>query len=215
MTALARVLLADDHSIVRHGIRLILDAEADFEVVAEAGDGAEAVRAAVAGAIDLAVLDIAMPRLTGIQAARQITEQRPELRVLLLSMHDNEQFVFEAVRAGASGYVLKSEAHQDLISACRAVMRGESFLLPRGVAALARDVLAHGADAHPQDPLSARESEVLKLIAEGCSSVEIGALLFISARTVDRHRSNILDKLGLKDRVGLTRYAIRRGLVAP
>lgn len=215
MTDAARVLLADDHSIVRHGIRLILDAEPDFEVVAEAGDGAEAVRAALTGAIDLAVLDIAMPRLTGIQVARQITEQHPELRVLLLSMHDNEQFVFEAVRAGASGYVLKSEAHQDLIFACRAVMRDESFLLPRGVAALARDVLAHGVDAHPQDPLSARESEVLKLIAEGCSSVEIAALLFISARTVDRHRSNILDKLGLKDRVGLTRYAIRRGLAAP
>ena len=215
MTDPARVLLADDHSIVRHGIRLILDAEPDFEVVAEAEDGVEAVRAALAGPIDLAVLDIAMPRLTGIQVARQITEQRPELRVVLLSMHDNEQFLFEAVRAGVSGYVLKSESHLDLISACRAVMRGESFLLPRGVAAVARDVLGRAADAHAHDPLSARESEVLKLIAEGCSSVEIAALLCISARTVDRHRSNILDKLGLKDRVGLTRYAIRRGLAAP
>lgn len=210
-----RVLLADDHAIVRQGIKLILDAEPGFEVVAEVGDGADAVRAAIAGGVDLAVLDITMPLLTGIQAARQITEQRPSLRVLLLSMHDNEQFFFEAVRAGASGYVLKSAAHQHLIAACHATMRGESFLLPRGIAALARDVLEDDAQARPADPLSPRESEVLKLIAEGLSSREIAQVLVISAKTVERHRSNILDKLDLKDRVGLTRYAIRRGLVEP
>jgi DNA-binding NarL/FixJ family response regulator len=210
-----RVLLADDHALVRHGIRLILDGEPDFEVVAEAGDGAEAVERALADGIDLAVLDVSMPRLTGIQAARHIAEQRPEMRVLLLSVHDNEQFFFESLRAGASGYVLKSAAHEDLVGACRAAMRGEPFFHPRGVAALVREFLEHGPEWTPEDPLSARESEVLKLIAEGLTSREIGEILHISDKTVERHRSNILDKLGLKDRVALTRYAIRRGLIEP
>jgi DNA-binding NarL/FixJ family response regulator len=210
-----RVLLADDHALVRHGIRLILDAEADFEVVAEAGDGAEAVEKVLREDVDLAVLDVAMPRLTGVQAARHLTEQRPDLRVLILSMHDNEQFFFEALRAGASGYVLKSAAHEDLVNACRAAMRGEPFLHPAGVAALVNDFLERGREELPSDPLSPRESEIVKLIAEGLTSREIGALLHISDKTVERHRSNILDKLGLRDRVALTRYAIRRGLVEP
>ncbi len=212
---MTRVLLADDHALVRHGLRMILDAEADFEVVAEASDGQQAVAAGLAAEIDLAVLDVAMPRLTGIQAARQLTEQRPDLRVLILSMHDNEQFFFEALRAGACGYILKSAAHEDLIRACRSAIRGEPFLYPRGVAALVRDYLDRGIAAAPEDPLSFRESEVLKLIAEGMTSREIAAVLHISDKTVERHRSNILDKLGLRDRVALTRYAIRRGLVEP
>jgi len=210
-----RVLLADDHAVVRHGLRLILDAEPDFEVVAEAGDGAEAVETALRQDIDLAVLDITMPLLTGVQAARRMTEQRPDLKVLVLSMHDNEQFFFEALRAGASGYVLKSAAHQDLVSACRAAMRGEPFLHPAGVTALIHDFLERGAAHLSEDSLSARESEVVKLIAEGLTSREIGEILHISEKTVERHRSNILDKLGLRDRVALTRYAIRRGLVEP
>lgn len=210
-----RVLLADDHALVRHGIRLVLDAEPDLDVVAEAGDGAEAVAIALREPIDLAVLDVAMPKLTGIQAARQMTEQRAGLRVLMLSMHDNEQFFFEALRAGASGYVLKSAAHQDLVSACRAAMRGEPFLSPRGVAALIEDFLQRDAAAPSADPLSPRESEVVKLIAEGYTSREIADVLHLSEKTVERHRSNILDKLGLHDRVALTRYAIRRGLVEP
>jgi DNA-binding NarL/FixJ family response regulator len=211
----ARVVLADDHALVRHGVRLILDAEADLEVVAEAGDGAEAVEAALREDVDLAILDVAMPRLTGIQAARHLTEQRPEMRVLILSMHDNEQFFFEALRAGASGYVLKSAAHTDLVDACRAALRGEPFLHPAGFAALVQDYLTRGPEAVPADPLSARETEVVKLIAEGLTGREIGATLHISEKTVERHRSNILDKLGLRDRVALTRYAIRRGLVEP
>jgi DNA-binding NarL/FixJ family response regulator len=215
LTCPARVLIADDHAMVRHGLRLILDAEPDFAVVAEAGDGAEAVQAVLREDVDLAVLDVMMPRLTGVQAARQLTEQRPELRVLILSMHDNEQFFFEALRAGASGYVLKSAAHQDLVTACRAAMRGEPFLHPAGVAALVSDFLERGPDVAPDDPLSARESEIVKLIAEGLTSREIGATLHIAEKTVERHRSNILDKLGLRDRVALTRYAIRRGLVEP
>jgi DNA-binding NarL/FixJ family response regulator len=210
-----RILLADDHAVVRHGLRLTLEAEPDFEVVAEASDGAQAVEAALCANIDLAILDISMPRLTGIQVARQLTEHRPDLRVLILSMHDNEQFFFEALRAGASGYVLKSAAHEDLVAACRATMRGEPFLYPRGVAALVREHLEHGREALGGDPLSARESEIVKLIAEGLTSREIGALLSISDKTVERHRANVLEKLGLKDRVALTRYAIRRGLVEP
>ncbi len=212
---MTRVLLADDHALVRHGLRLILDAEPDFDVIAEASDGQQAVEVALAGNADLAVLDVAMPRLTGIQAARQLSEHRPEMRVLILSMHDNEQFFFEALRAGASGYILKSAAHEDLINACRAAIRGEPFLYPRGIAALVRDFLDRGTGEAPEDPLSFRESEVVKLIAEGLTSREIAALLHISANTVERHRSNILDKLGLRDRVALTKYAIRRGLVDP
>jgi DNA-binding NarL/FixJ family response regulator len=216
MTAIQRVriLLADDHAVVRHGLRLTLEAEPDFDVVAEASDGAQAVEAALHAEIDLAILDISMPRLTGIQVTRQLAEHRPDLRVLILSMHDNEQFFFEALRAGASGYVLKSAAHEDLVAACRATMRGEPFLYPRGVAALMREHLEQDRTS-VSDPLSARESEVVKLIAEGLTSREIGVLLSISDKTVERHRANVLDKLGLKDRVALTRYAIRRGLVEP
>ena len=212
---MTRVLLADDHALVRHGLRMILDAEPDFEIVAEASDGQEAVAMGLRDQIELALLDVAMPRLTGIQAARQLTEQRPDLRVLIVSMHDNEQFFFEALRAGASGYILKSAAHHDLIRACRAAMRGEPFLHPSGVAALVRDFLQRGRGEPPNDPLSFRESEVLKLVAEGLTSREIASVLQISDKTVERHRSNILEKLGLRDRVALTRYAIRRGLVEP
>jgi len=211
----ARLLLADDHAIVRHGLRLMLDDQPDLEVVAEASDGAEAVEVALAQDYDLAILDVSMPRLTGVQAARQLTAQRPGMRVLILSMHDNEQFFFEALRAGASGYVLKSAAHEDLVAACRAALRGEPFVYPGAIAALIREYLERGPDGLPDDPLTPRESEVVKLIAEGHTSKEIGATLFISEKTVERHRSNVLEKLGLKDRVALTRYAVRRGLVEP
>jgi DNA-binding NarL/FixJ family response regulator len=210
----ARVLLADDHAVVRRGLRLLLDAEPDLEVVAEAGDGADAVEQGLRERLDLAVLDVAMPRLTGIQAARRLLEQRPGLRVLMLSMHDDEQFFFEALRAGAAGYVLKTAAHEELVAACRAALRDEPVVHPRGLAALIR-AFAERDDPRLADPLSPRESEVVKLIAEGLTSREIAALLHLSEKTVERHRSNILEKLGLSDRVALTRYAIRRGLVQP
>jgi len=212
-----RILLADDHAVVRRGIRLVLDAEPDLEVVAEAGDGAEAVEAALADDVDLAVFDITMPRLTGLQAAERATKQRPDLRVLILSMHDNEQYFFEALRAGASGYVLKSAADRDLVEACRATMRGEPFVYPGAVRALVRDWLARAARGEDgaEDPLSSRELEVVKLIAEGYSGRQIAEELVLSEKTVERHRSNILEKLGLSDRVELTRYAIRRGLIEP
>jgi DNA-binding NarL/FixJ family response regulator len=211
----ARVLLADDHAIDRHGLRLLLDEEPDLEVGAEASDGAEAVALALAEPFDLAILDVTMPRLTGIQVARQLSAQRPEIRTVMLSMHDNEQFFFEALRAGASGYVLKSAAHSDLVAACRAALRGEPFVYPQAVAALIREYLERGPEELPDDPLTPRESEVVKLIAEGLTSKEIGETLVISEKTVERHRANVLEKLGLRDRVALTRYAIRRGLVEP
>jgi DNA-binding NarL/FixJ family response regulator len=211
------VLLADDHVVVRHGLKLVLEAEPDLEVTAEASDGAEAVERALAEDVDLAVLDVTMPRLTGIQAARVLSRRRPELRTLILSMHDNERYVFEALRAGASGYVPKSVADRDLVEACRAAMRGEPFLYPGAVKALIREYLERARDGEsiPEDLLTPRESEIVKLIAEGNTSREIAAMLVISEKTVERHRANILDKLGLRDRVDLTRYAIRSGLVEP
>ena len=213
----ARVLLADDHAMVRRGLRLILDAEPDLEVVAEAGDGAEAVELAVRENVHLAVLDITMPRLTGIQAARELAQRRPEMRLLMLSMHDNEEYLFEALRAGAAGYVLKSAVDRDLVEACRATLRGESFLYPGAVSALVRTHLDRdeGDEGATFDPLTPRESEVVKLVAEGMSTREIAEVLVISPKTVERHRANVLEKLGMRDRVDLTRYAIRRGLVEP
>jgi DNA-binding NarL/FixJ family response regulator len=212
-----RILLADDHAVVRRGLRFVLDAQPDLEVVAEAGDGAQAVELAVAGEVDLAVLDVAMPRMTGLQAAAALTQKHPGLRVLMLSMYDSEQYLYEALRAGASGYVLKSAADRDLVEACRAAMRGEPFLYPAAITALIRDYLqrARAGDEVPEDPLSPRELEVLKLIAEAYTSDQIAQELSISRRTVDRHRENILAKLGMRDRVELTRYAIKRGLIEP
>jgi DNA-binding NarL/FixJ family response regulator len=212
-----RILLADDHTVVRGGLRMVLDAEADLEVVAEASDGREAVEAAVENEVDLAVLDVSMPNMTGLQAAAELSWRRPETHVLMLSMHDNEQYFFEALKAGASGYVLKTAANRDLIEACRATMRGEPFLYPAAVKAVMRDFLdaARRGEETPSDPLTPRELDVVKLIAEGRTSEEIGEMLFISKKTVDRHRANMLEKLGMRNRVELTRYAIRRGLVEP
>jgi len=209
------VLLADDHPIVLHGLRDLLDAEADFRVVAEVGDGAQAVQRALKDDVHLAILDVSMPRMTGLQAARELANRRPDLRTLMLSMHENEQFLFEALRVGASGYVLKTAADRDLVQACRATMRGETFLYAGAVSALVRDYLDRARSGEHADPLTPRELEVLKLVAEGHTSDEIAELLVISRKTVDRHRANMLEKLGMRDRVELTRYAIRRGLIAP
>jgi len=212
-----RILLADDHALVRRGVRLILDAEPDMTVVAEAGDGAEALALAREHEVDLAILDVSMPRMTGLQAARELSRRRPDLRILMLSMHDNEQYFFEALRAGASGYVLKSAADQDLVEACRAAMRGEPFLYAGVVSALVRDYLerVRRGERMPRGLLTPREEEVVKLIAEGYSSKEIATMLTISLKTVERHRANVLGKLGMRDRTELTRYAIRAGLIEP
>ena len=196
---------------------MILDNEPGLRVVAEAGDGAEAVETARSMEIDLAILDVAMPRLTGLQAARELSRLAPRTRILMLSMHDNEQYFFEALRAGSSGYVLKSVADRDLVHACHAAIRGESFLYPGVMSALVRDYLdrIRRGERLPDSVLTAREDEVVKLIAEGNSSIEIAETLTISVKTVERHRANILQKLGMRDRTQLTRYAIRAGLIEP
>jgi len=213
---LTRILVADDHALVRQGVKRVVDHEPDLAVVAEAADGAAAVEQALDPSIDLAILDISMPRKTGLQAARELSRRRPELRTLILSMYENEQFLFEALKAGASGYVLKSGADDDIIEACRAAMQGHSFLYPSAVHTLVRDFIERADERGDDfDLLTPRELEVLKLIAEGHTSKEIAAMLVISIKTVDRHRTNMLEKLGMRDRVELTRYAIRRGLIEP
>jgi DNA-binding NarL/FixJ family response regulator len=212
-----RILLADDHAMVRRGLRMVLDAEPDLEVVDEASDGAEALDRVLQGDVDLAILDVTMPRMTGLQAARELNRRGSDAKVLVLSMHDNEQYLYEALKAGASGYVLKSAAHKDLVEACRAAMRGEPFLYPGAITALIKEFLTHAHEGGPdrENPLTPREEEVTKLIAEGHMTKEIASLLVLSEKTVERHRANILEKLGLRDRVDLTRYAIRRGLIDP
>jgi DNA-binding NarL/FixJ family response regulator len=208
------ILVADDHPIVRSGLEKVLNAQDDLRVVAEAEDGAEAVEKALAEDVHLAILDVAMPKMTGIQAAEELRKRKPELRVLMLSMYDSEQFLFESLKAGASGYVLKSDADQDIVEACRRTMRGQSFLYPSAITTLVKDYVERGRPDDAQfDILTPRELQVLKLIAEAHTSKEIAKELFISIKTVERHRQNILDKLGMSDRVELTRYAIRRGLI--
>ncbi|WP_217702463.1 response regulator [Nocardioides guangzhouensis] len=217
MTTPIRILLADDHALVRRGVRLILEQEPDLTVVAEAGDGAEAVQRVRETEVDLAILDIAMPRMTGLQAAAEVARRRNPPRILMLSMHDNEQYFFGALKAGACGYVLKSVADEDLVAACRAAMRGETFLYPNAVSTLVRDYLdrLRRGERVPTSVLTAREDEVIKLIAEGRSSKEIAQDLTIAVKTVERHRANILAKLGMRDRTELTRYAVRAGLIEP
>ena len=212
-----RVLIADDHTIVRRGLRALLDSVPDFEVVAEAADGHDAVQRALHGDIHLAVLDVTMPRMTGLQAVYELARRAPDVKALILSMHDSEQYFFEALRAGASGYVLKSAADRDLVEACRATMRGEPFVHAGAIAALIEDYLerARRGDAADVDPLTPREQQVVKLIAEAYTNEQIARELVISVKTVERHRANLMEKLGMRDRVQLTRYAIRRGLVAP
>jgi len=209
-----RILIADDFALIREGLRKVLDAKPDLEVVAEASDGAEAVDKALRDDVDLAILDISMPRMTGIQAAAELHRRKPELRIVILSMHDSDQLLFEALKAGASGYVLKSGADTDIVDAVRSAMLGQSFLYPSAVTTLVRDYVDHGGHGDEQfDVLTPRELDVLKLIAEAHTNREIAELLFISVKTVERHRQNILGKLGMRDRVELTRYAIRRGLI--
>jgi len=212
-----RILLADDHALVRRGVRLILESEPDLEVVAEAADGVEALELAREHQVDLAIMDVSMPRMTGLQAARELSRRVPGIPILMLSMYDYEQYFFEALKAGASGYVLKSAADQDLVDACRAALRDEPFLYAGVTSTLVRDFLerVRRGERIPRAVLTPREEEVVKLIAEGHSSKEIADLLTISHRTVERHRANVLAKLGMRDRTELTRYAIRAGLVEP
>ncbi|MDA0170563.1 response regulator transcription factor [Solirubrobacter taibaiensis] len=209
-----RVIIADDHPLIRTGIRKVLDAAPDLKVVGEASDGIEATDLALREDVDLAILDVAMPLRTGLQAARELAKRRPELRILMLSMHDTEDYCFQALKAGASGYVLKTVADRELVDACRAAMRGEPFLSPPAVRAVMRAYLDDPDEASTH-PLTDRELQVVKLVAEAHTNEQIARLLVISPRTVERHRENILAKLGMRDRVELTRWAIRHGLVEP
>jgi DNA-binding NarL/FixJ family response regulator len=208
------ILVADDHGIVRAGIKLLLERQPDLDVVAEAADGVEAIEQALATRPDLCILDVAMPRRTGLQAAREIRSQLPDVRVLMLSMHDDERYLFEALKAGASGYVLKREADQDLVGAVRAVGRGEAFLTNAAERSIIREWMADDSSG-PAVPLTNREEEVVKLIAEAHTNAQIAEILHVSQKTVESHRANVLRKLGMHDRVQLVRYAIRRGLVEP
>jgi DNA-binding NarL/FixJ family response regulator len=206
-----RVLIADDHGVVRSGLKVLLDRQSDIEVVAEAEDGVEALEKVLAEKPDVAILDVAMPRMTGLQATHEIKKQAPDTQVLILSMHDDERYLFDALRAGASGYVLKRAAGEDLLDAVRAAARGEPFLTPAAQQTLIRDFLARG----EQPELTPREQEVVKLIAEAHTNKEIAGILHLSEKTVESHRANVLQKLGMRDRVELVRYAIRHGLVEP
>jgi DNA-binding NarL/FixJ family response regulator len=213
----ARVLVADDHSLVREGLKALIEREPDLAVVAEASDGPEAVAKATTEEVDLAIIDVAMPRMTGLQATREIIRRRPSLPVLILSMYDREQYFFDALAAGAAGYVLKRQADRDVVDACRAALRGRPFIYPAALSAVMRRYLEQldRGEQLSSGPLTPRETEVVKLIAEGHSTQEIARQLTISRKTVDRHRENILNKLEVRDRVDVTRYAIRTGLVEP
>ncbi len=213
-----RVVLVDDHEMVRAGLKSMLSRfPDDVRVVGEAATAAEGFSVVTGLLPDVVLTDVRIGADSGLDLCRRLTAAQCVSRVLFLTVYDDEQYLFQALRAGASGYVLKSVADRDLVEACRATMRGEPFLYPDAVRALMREHLeqaVRGEDA-PEDPLSSREGEVLKLVAEGNSTREIAEVLVISPKTVERHRAAILEKLGMRDRVDLTRYAIRRGLVEP
>jgi DNA-binding NarL/FixJ family response regulator len=210
-----RVLLVDDHTILRDGIRLLLSSQEDIEVVGEAGDGEEAIVKARELKPDVILMDISLPKVNGIEATKLIKAERPESKILILTMHEDEEYVFPLLAAGASGYILKKTASSELISALRAVAEGNAFLHP----AIAKTVLEKYRQGQPAsvaggpDGLTEREVEVLRLIAQGLSNREIADRLFISIKTVQAHRSNIMEKLNLHDRVELAKYALRKGLI--
>ena len=215
MSEPSRILLADDHALLRQGLKLIIEREPDLTVVAEAGEGHQAIEQAIKHRADLAILDVSMPVLNGLSAARELRRRLPALRILMLSMHDDEEFFLEALQAGADGYLLKSAVDYQLIDACRAALRGEAAIFAGGARTLIRDYLNRHPGEDRSEDLTPRELEILQLIAEGHSGRQIAEHLTISEKTVERHRSNILAKLNLTDRVQLTRYAIRRGIIEP
>jgi DNA-binding NarL/FixJ family response regulator len=207
------VVIADDHGIVRSGLRMLIDRQPDMEVVAEADDGVAALETTQEHRPTVAVLDVSMPRMTGLQAAREIRAHVPDTRVLMLSMHDDERYFLEGLEAGAAGYVLKRAADKDLIDAVRTVADGRTFLSDDAQKAL-MDEWLDGATEF-DEPLTPRELEVVKLIAEAYTNKQIAETLKLSEKTVESHRTNVFAKLGMRDRVEIVRYAIRRGLVEP
>ena len=209
-----RVLIADDHGIVRSGLRMLIERQPDMSVVAEAVDGIDALEGAQTHRPDVAVLDVSMPRMTGLQAAREIRSHLPDTRALMLTMHDDDRYFLEGLEAGAAGYVLKRAADTDLIGAVRTVAGGRTFLSDEAQRTLMDEWLENGSPV-PDDRLTPRELEVVKLIAEAFTNRQIAKTLNLSEKTVESHRANVLSKLEMRDRVELVRYAIRRGLVEP
>ena len=211
-----RLLLADDHAVVRSGLRMLLEAQPDMTIIGEAETGQEAIRRVAELSPDVVLMDIEMPGMNGIEATRRIKANAPASAVLALTMYEDDQYFFEMLRAGASGYVPKRAAPDELVSAIRAVSRGEVFLYPSLAGRLVQDYLRRGPAGEgepPGDELTPREQEVLTLIAEGLSNNEIADRLVISAKTVDRHRENLMRKLKLHNRVDLVKYALRKGLI--
>jgi len=212
-----RILLVDDHAVVRAGLRMLLGADPELQIVGEAENGAQALRLTDELAPDVVLMDISMPDMNGIEATRKIKEQAPNVVVLALTMHEDDQYFFEMLAAGASGYVPKRAAPNDLLSAIHAVHNGGVFLFPSVARVLVQDYVQRaaraGAAGHSFDVLTEREREVLALIAQGLSNQEIADQLVISAKTVNRHRENIMAKLNLHSRVELVRYAIEKGLI--
>jgi DNA-binding NarL/FixJ family response regulator len=208
-----RILLADDHTIVREGLRALLAREPDMRVVAEAEDGREALRLAQKTRPDVAALDLSMPLLNGLEAAREMAVWKRGPRPILLTMHADDRYVLEALRAGVRGYVLKKQAAADLVCAIRQVLDGCVYLSP-GISAVVAEAVRAPA-LPPDDPLTPREREVLQLVAEGKTTKEVSAILGVSVKTADAHRTSLMQKLNIHHIAGLTRYAIRKGLIQP
>ena len=208
-------LVADDHGIVRSGVRMLLEQQEGIRVVAEAEDGVDAVEAAIKHKPDVVVLDVSMPRMTGIQATHEIKQHLPDTAVVLLSMHDDQRYFYDALKAGAAGYVLKRSADTQLVEAIHAAIRGEPFMSPVAEEELLRNWLKEDEGGKGSAELTPRELEVVKLIAEAHTNKQIAQVLNVSEKTVESHRGNVLAKLGMRDRVELVRYAIRRGLIEP
>lgn len=215
-TAPVRILLADDHAILRAGLRLMLHNVPLLEVIAEATTGRQAVELAESLQPDLVLMDITMPEMNGIEAATEIRRRSPRVRVIMLTMHETEEMLFRAIQAGASGYVLKKAADNELLEAIEQVMRGETFLRPEMTRQVIQDYLTRvdaGEEANSFEELTEREREVLKLLAEGLTNKQVADELVLSIRTVETHRARILDKLGLKGRAALVSFARRHGLI--
>jgi len=209
-----KILVVDDHAVLRDGIRALLGLHTDIEVVGEASEGKEAVGKAQELMPDVVIMDIAMPGMDGLEATRRIRKKNPKIKVLVLTQHDNKEYILSVIKAGASGYVPKRALGSELVSAIHAVQEGDSFLYPSAAAALIEDYLQQTKEKDPYDQLTAREREIFKLIAEGHTSREIAGMLFLSLRTVQGHRLKIMEKLNLHNRTELIKYAMRKGLVS-